>query len=219
MAKMTALPLELRISILRNVSDIADLSAAVSSHPLLAEALRASPTIVADVLANEIDSRLWPIAVTIWQIRTKRKVILVYNERDAMSVVDECQYFTPQDAWKCMTTVNLDEAYKYFHQLHRAIDEFTTNYLSTALDFLAVEGMLEHSPLLPSPTEVYRVQRTFYFFEFFCWLWDKDPYDASWDHKWSLPLYCGFDPWVNEQLASIYEYLLRHVSVGNFADL
>ncbi|GIK05256.1 hypothetical protein Aspvir_009360 [Aspergillus viridinutans] len=214
MAKILALPIELRISILQELSDIRDLSAAVSSHRLLAEALRESPTIVGRVLGNEIDPRLLPVAVTIWQMRTLRKNTKVHDEEASWSVLDECQRTSPQEAWEYLTTVDLAEAHKYFHQLHRAIDYFTTDFISTALDFLAIEGVLDHSPPAPSPTVVYRVQRAFYFFEFFCCLWDDGPYIVDYDRHWSMPLYIGFHPWINEQLASVYEYLLRQHSLA-----
>ncbi|KAJ5632429.1 hypothetical protein N7490_008768 [Penicillium lividum] len=171
MARILALPIELRISILQELSDIEDLSAAVSSHRLLAEALRESPSIVGHVLGNQIDPRLWPVAVTIWQMRTLRKDTKVHNEDDSWSVLDGCQRTAPEQAWEFLITVDLSEAREYFHQLHRAIDKFTTDFISTALESLTVKGVLGHSPPAPSPTEVYRVQRAFYFFEFFCCLW------------------------------------------------
>ncbi|KAJ5778169.1 hypothetical protein N7520_001415 [Penicillium odoratum] len=167
MARILALPIELRIFILQELSDIEDIFAAVSSHRLLAEALRESPSIVGHVLGNEIDPRLWPVAVTIWKMRTLRKDSKVYDEDDSWSVLDECQRTAPKQAWEFLITVDRE----YFHQLHRAIDKFTTNFISTALEFLTVRGVLDHSPPAPSPTEVYRVQRAFYFFEFFCCLW------------------------------------------------
>ncbi|KAJ6096098.1 hypothetical protein N7486_006844 [Penicillium sp. IBT 16267x] len=188
MSRILALPIELRISILQELSDIGDLSAAVSSHRLLAEALRESPTIVGHVLGNEIDPRLWPVAV-------KR-----YGK---CGHIGKALSTTPQEAWEYLSTVDLTEAHKYSHQLHRAIANFTTDFISMALEFLAIEGVLEYSPPVPSPTEVYRVQRSFYFFEFFCSLWDDGPYLVDWDHQWSMPLYVGFDPWINEQLASV----------------
>ncbi|KAJ5126018.1 hypothetical protein N7448_005327 [Penicillium atrosanguineum] len=220
MARILALPVELRISILRELSDIGDLSAAVSSHRLLAEALRECPGIVGHVLGNEIDPRLWPIAVTIWQKQTRRNDLEVFDEDDSWAVLDECQRTAPEEAWEYLTTVDLAEAHKYFHQLNRAIDKFTTDFLSTALDSLAIEGRLDHSPPLPSPTEIYRVQRAFYFFEFFCCLWGDGLFITNdYDRQWSRPLYVGFHPWINEQLASVYEYLLRQVSTGNCANL
>ncbi|GIJ83184.1 hypothetical protein Asppvi_001703 [Aspergillus pseudoviridinutans] len=214
MARILVLPIELRVSILQELSDIGDLSAALSSHRLLAEALRESPTIVGHVLGNEIDPRLWPVAVMIWQMRTHRKDTKVHDEQDALSILEECQNTTPQEAWKYLNTVDLAEAHKYSHQLQRAIDKFTTDFISMALDFLTIEGVLDHSSPAPSPTEAYRVQRAFYFFEFFCCLWDGGPYIVDWDRQWSLPLYVGFDPWINEQLASVYEYLLRQLTIA-----
>jgi hypothetical protein len=219
MARILGLPIELRISILQELSDIGDLFSAVSSHRLLAEALHESPTIVGHVLGNEIDARLWPVAMTIWQMRTRRNDTKVYDERDASSILEECQSTTPQEAWKYLNTVDLAEAHKYFHQLHCAINKFTTDFISMALGFLAVDGVLQHSPPVPSPTEVYRVQRAFYFFELFCCLWDDGPYISDWDRQWSMPLSVGFDPWINEQLASVYEYLLRQLTIGNYTYL
>lgn len=55
MARILVLPIELRISILQELSNIGDLSAAVASHCLLAEVLHESPTIVGHVRGNEID--------------------------------------------------------------------------------------------------------------------------------------------------------------------
>lgn len=75
-----------------------------------------------------------------------------------------------------------------------------------ALDFLAVDGVLQHSPPAPSPKEVYRAQRPFYFLEFLCCLWDDGPYIADWDRQWSMLIDVGFDQWINKQLASLYEY-------------
>lgn len=215
MASISTLPVEIRISILRELSDIGDLSRAVSSHESLAEALRVSPTVVGHVLRNEIDPRLWPLAVTIWQIQTSRKKIEVYTEKDASVILEECQSTTPQYAWEHLSRVDLDEAQK-FHQLHRAIDNFTTGFIPQALDSLAMGGVLEHSPSSPSPNEIYRVQRTFYYFEFLCHIFGDGPYAVAWDEQWALPLYVGFDPWMNEQLASVYEYLLSQLSIGTY---
>ncbi|KAJ5216347.1 uncharacterized protein N7498_002754 [Penicillium cinerascens] len=142
MVNITTLPIELRISILQKLSNISDLSATVSSLQSLAEGLRESPTIVGHVLANEIDPKLWPLAVKIWQMRTHRKTNKVHNEKDSWLVLQETQNTTSEDAWEDMSSVDLTEAHK-LHQLHCAIDKFTIDFTSTALDLLAVEAFDE----------------------------------------------------------------------------
>lgn len=59
--------IELRTLILRQLWDVGDLTAAIASHESLAEAFATCSTVplVAEVLRNEIDSRLWPLAITI----------------------------------------------------------------------------------------------------------------------------------------------------------
>ena len=92
---------------------------------------------------------------------------------------------------------DLTEAHK-FHILHHAIDKLTTDFMSTALDLLAVEGTLEHSPLALSLTEIHRVQRSFYLLEILCCIWREGPLITSWGYTWSMPLYIEFPPWVND---------------------
>jgi hypothetical protein len=209
------LPIELRILILHQLWDVGDLTAAVASHESLSEAFANCSTLnlVAEVLRNEIDSRLWPLAITIWQIRTSRKQYAILDGRDAMEVLQDCHAHTTDSAWEELCCVGLDEAREYFHDVHQAIQHLTFDFLSQATRCLSAGSSGELH--IPTSSEIYRVQRSLYYYELFCLIWGNgQKVPADWDSKISWGLYVEFSPWMSEQIASVYEYLLRKLSIG-----
>ena len=213
MTGIGSIPLDLRVAILKELADIGDLSAATATNTSFAEAARGSPTIVGHVLANEIHHSLWPLAVAIWQIRTCRRTLQVCNGQDAWLALRDCLLARPEDAWEHLCKVKLPEARKFFHRLHQAIDIFTTEYISQALVCLASRDSLHQPVYTASANEILCVQRAFYLFEILCCIFDGNHY-SCWDFTWSQPLNLEFDPWVNEQIASVYEFLLSKVSIS-----
>lgn len=209
------LPLELRILILRQLWDMGDLTAAIASHESLAEAFAncSTTTLVAEVLQNEIDSRLWPLAITIWQVRTLRKQYVIRDGQDAWKVLQDCHAYDPDSAWEVLCSVGLDEAQEYFHDLHQTIHHFSTDLLSQATKCLSAGHPRELH--IPTSSEAYRVQRSFYYYELFCLIWGNGKrVPADWDLNVSWGLTMEFSPWMSEQVATVYEYLIRRLRNG-----
>lgn len=194
---ISTLPIELRIHILHQLWDISDLSAAIASDESLAEAFAncSSSTLVANILRNEIDSRLWPLAIIIWQIRTSRKQYVIVDGRDAWNVLQDCHAYDTNSAWEELCRVDLSEAREHFHDLHQTVQHFTTDFLSQAVRYLSIGDGGE----LPTPTasEVYRVQRSFYYFELCCLIWGNgERVRADWDMNISWGLAIELSPWM-----------------------
>ncbi|KAJ5096986.1 hypothetical protein N7456_007707 [Penicillium angulare] len=194
---ISSLPIELRTLILQHLWDIGDLDSAIKSHRSLAEAFTGSPgTTVANVLQNEIDSRLWPLAIFIWQIRTSKRKCFILDGLDMWTVLQDCHTtYNTISAWEDLCHVGLSEAQEYFHSLHKAVQHFTTDFLSQA-------GGSYGQLLIPTTSEIYRVQRSFYYLELFCLLWGNgQKVRTDWDLQISQGLAIELHPWINEQIA------------------
>ncbi|KAJ5291824.1 hypothetical protein N7478_001075 [Penicillium angulare] len=201
---ISSLPIELRVLILRQLWNIGDLSAAIESGPSLAEAFTNSgDTTVAKVLQNEIDSRLWPLAIIIWHIRTSRRKYVIFDGGDMWKVLQDCHNtYDTSSAWEVLCCVGLSEANEHFHNLNQAVQYFTTDFLSRAGRYLSV-GTCGELPI-PTASEIYRVERSFYYLELFCLLWGSGKrMSADWHLEVSRGLAIELDPWMNEQIACV----------------
>lgn len=109
--------------------------------------------------------------------------------------------------------MGLDEAREYFHNVHQTIQHFTSDFLSQATKCLWAGNSGELH--IPTSSEIYRVQRSLYYYELFCLIWGNgNNVPADWDLNVSWGLSVEFSPCMSEQVASVYEYLLRKLSIG-----
>ncbi|KAF4447100.1 hypothetical protein F53441_9331 [Fusarium austroafricanum] len=220
MASLSSLPLHLAADILRLMDNIEQLPPILLSHRIFYSALLDTPSLPLDILRKQIPNKLLPLAITAYRAQ---KAI---RESSGISVEE---FFT-----KCYDNPFQNVDGGPFHltvgqalQVGRIDDvllglrdEFTLCSLKK-LHGVGPEGSLSDDQGLSSG-EAYRISRAFYRFQIYRNLFlDKgqDPNlfpsdDDQEEEDYSSPdkdlkklFFDRHSPWVNEQLACVYDFL------------
>lgn len=214
MAQISSIPIELRVAILRELTDIQDLLSAILSLRSLYEAFREGQTVAGHVLQKQIDTRLLPHALAILDLESAHK-----NFKDAKDIshfLDKCRSTSPLQASEQLSRVTLAEAL-HVMELHHVIQYFAADFATRALALLLEEGIFQTSPPSLSSNEVYRIERSFYCFELYRCLFGVPPIKSRLAFSAEEQRDLFFErhaPWEKEQLACVHDYLLEQLSPG-----
>ena len=207
--------MELQAQILALLPDIGTLRTAVLSCPAFFHAFRYSEgPIMNSVLLGEIGSAVFPEAVIALEASSIRHGKPTVQER-ANSVSQKQLLRREQVQW-IWTPADALAASK----VHFYVHSFATKFASAALSRVpSCSGLqLEHSP--STQQELERIERALYRFEIYCNLFppsrSMESEIASGDSAAMQyeAFFSRFAPWENEQLACIYDFLVREVSPG-----
>ena len=198
-----SLPPELAPIVLCQAPDAPTLRNLIISAPSFYHGYRATPKIILEaVLSNEYGSRLLPEALTT-QLSARLPKEDFDSARDVLLTKLQNKPQVPVD-WTLADSLALSK-------IHDNVNFF-------ALEFAAHwnEHVDETIPLDNEPatrTEMERIRRALFRFELYCNSFPKSLDRPGPDERKELFL-DRFSPWENEQLVTMYEYLLERMSIG-----
>ncbi|KAM0561271.1 hypothetical protein ACHAPJ_003149 [Fusarium lateritium] len=221
MASISSLPLHLIAEILQLLDDIQQLPPILLSHRLFYSALLDTPALPRNILRNQIPDYLLPLAVAAYKSQKSTRDLngidvegfLTKYYDNPLRDVDGSQLHL--GVGQALQIGRIDDA------LSELREEFTSCSLSKLYGVRQDDSMLNDQEL--SPDETYRISRALYRFQIYRNLFlDKeqeldlfsslnDKEEVGEDTKPDLYqkklFFDRHSPWVNEQLACVYDYL------------
>ncbi|RMJ12571.1 hypothetical protein CDV36_007766 [Fusarium kuroshium] len=224
MASITSLPLHLVADILRLLDNIQLLPPVVLSHRIFYSALLDTPSLPLDILRSQIPENLLPLAIAAY---TSQKSVRDLHGLDAESFLTKC-YDTPLVG---LLHLSLDQAIQVGRiddALSELREEFTLCSLRRLYGVNSDEPISDDQGL--SAGEEYRISRALYRFQIYRNLfldkevldkeqdlfpsgygdddyYDDEEEDTKPEKKQKKLFFDRHSPWVNEQLACVYDYL------------
>ncbi|PCD29167.1 hypothetical protein AU210_011708 [Fusarium oxysporum f. sp. radicis-cucumerinum] len=219
MASILSLPLHLIADILRLLDNIQELPPILLSHRIFYSALLDTPSLPVDIIRNHIPDNLLPLAFTAFKSQTSVREtsgisveeFLTHCYNNSMRNVDGSQIH--------LTVGEALEVARVNDALSGLRDEFALCSLRKLHGVNQDEPMASDHGL--SPGEYYRISRAFYRFQIYRNLFldkeqeinlfpsydeDEDE-DLSSDNELKKLFFDRHSPWVNEQLACVYDFL------------
>lgn len=208
-------PTEIWLTIFRAISDVPTLRAlALTNSALHKIFIKNTPSIFLAAVSNHIPAAILPEAIAAWSSSkikpwSKLRVRAFLQEYHANR---EAQLSQPWKPSETQEIIKLSQHCRFFSS------EFSAAVLSTN----PISGSSTPS-LPPSRLELNRIERAFYRFELYCNLFRKQfPSQQSGqrfhENEKREMYFEHYAAWENEQLACVYEYLLRRISIP-FNDL
>ena len=202
---LSGLPVEIKQAILSSLPDMASLKALISTCSCFYYSfLHCESLILTNVLLNQITPSLMPNAVATfkssemipWTKETAENLSMLYTTGET---------FAGPRKWTLRNALVLSK-------MHEHVQFFTHRLTVDALLLHPVTGLPEADPTPVSPSELRRIQRALYRFEFYCNLFAfKRKCNGGSDKIFSIN-FRKYAPWENEQLACIYDHLMQYVS-------
>ncbi|KAI8666997.1 hypothetical protein NCS56_00834700 [Fusarium sp. Ph1] len=228
MASITSLPLHLVADILRLLDNIQLLPPVVLSHRIFYSALLDTPSLPLDILRSQIPENLLPLAVAAY---TSQKSVRDLNGLDAEAFLTKCYDSPLQSIDGGLLHLSLGQAIQVGRiddALSELREEFTLCSLRRLYGVNSDESISDDQGL--SPGEEYRISRALYRFQIYRNLFldkevldkeqdlfpsgygdddyqDEEEEDTKPDKKQKKLFFDRHSPWVNEQLACVYDYL------------
>ncbi|KAI8717504.1 hypothetical protein NCS52_00826400 [Fusarium sp. LHS14.1] len=228
MASITSLPLHLVADILRLLDNIQLLPPVVLSHRIFYSALLDTPSLPLDILRFQIPENLLPLAVAAY---TSQKSVRDLNGLDAEAFLTKCYDSPLQSIDGGLLHLSLGQAIQVGRiddALSELREEFTLCSLRRLYGVNSDESISDDQGL--SPGEEYRISRALYRFQIYRNLFldkevldkeqdlfpsgygdddyqDDEEEDTKPDKKQKKLFFDRHSPWVNEQLACVYDYL------------
>lgn len=204
------LPIELRCAILRELSTVEDLWSAVQSTRVLYEAFQLESRLMGSMTSAQIDTKLLPYVAALVDFdrstpkdsRNRSRILEQFFSKSPSQAKEELAEISPREAVHAIDTYN-------------AIKSFAEKYAAQAFALLQKEKVFDTSTPPFSPSEMHRIERSFYVFELFCVLYGKL---GNLEENPLSPEREGFfrqaAPWENEQLACVDEFLIEQFRPG-----
>ncbi|KAJ4319554.1 hypothetical protein N0V84_006284 [Fusarium piperis] len=229
MASISSLPLHLVADILRLLDNIQLLPPVVLSHRIFYSALLDTPSLPLDILRSQIPENLLPLAVAAY---TSQKSVRDLNGLDAEAFLTRCYDSPLQDIHGGLLHLSLGQAVQVGRiddALSELREEFTLCSLRRLYGVSSDESISGGQGL--SPGETYRISRALYRFQIYRNLFldkevldkeqdlfpsgygdddyqdEEEEEDTKPDKKQKKLFFDRHSPWVNEQLACVYDYL------------
>ncbi|RBA20406.1 hypothetical protein FPRO05_08851 [Fusarium proliferatum] len=221
MASILSLPLHLIADILRLLDSIQELPPILLSHRIFYSALLDTPSLPVDIIRSQIHDNLLPLAFTAFKsqksVRETRSVsveeFLTHCYHNSMRNVDGTQFHLT--VGEAVEVVRVDDALS------------SLRYEFASCSLRKLHGANQDEPIESdrglSPGEYYRVSRAFYRFQIYRNLFldkeqeidlfpsydddDDEDGDLSSDNELKRLFFARHSPWVNEQLACVYDFL------------
>lgn len=239
MASITSLPLHLVADILRLLDNIQLLPPVVLSHRIFYSALLDTPSLPLDILRSQIPENLLPFAVAAY---TSQKSVRDLNGLDAEAFLTKCYDSPLQSIDGGLLHLSLGQAIQVGRiddALSELREEFTLCSLRRLYGVNSDESISDDQGL--SPGEEYRISRALYRFQIYRNLFldkevldkeqdlfpsgygdddyqDEEEEDTKPDKKQKKLFFDRHSPWVNEQLACVYDYLETRLTGGASLD-
>lgn len=227
-APILALPLHVVGSILKKLPDTKSLLAAVASHSIFYRSLKDhEDTITRSVISAETSKALYPFALAAYAIRSRASS---FDYEYICNVLYDLQYrilcFPSRGkvGFRCRPDLR---AVSYINALHDSVTHFTNRIGDEAIPRGIYDLGLERIDRKHlSESERLIIERALYRFQIFSEI--LMACDNARDSTGSLPtgvftetfvteLWLGpFAPWINEQLATVYDYLLSFTASSMF---
>ncbi|RSL63079.1 hypothetical protein CEP54_005383 [Fusarium duplospermum] len=230
MASITSLPLHLVADILRLLDNIQLLPPVVLSHRIFYSALLDTPSLPLDILRSQIPENLLPLAVAAY---TSQKSVRDLHGLDAEAFLTRCYDSPLRNIHGGLLHLSLGQAIQVGRiddALSELREEFTLCSLRRLYGVNSDESISDDQGL--SAGEEYRISRALYRFQIYRNLFlDKEVLDKEQDlfpsgygdddyyqdeeeeedtkpeKKHKKLFFDRHSPWVNEQLACVYDYL------------
>lgn len=218
------LPLHLVGMILMQLDDMQTLGSAILSHSLLYASYQdfGVHKVTLSVLENQIPRDVMPYAIMAFRAQNVdhtneeacRRVLR--SRRCRRQGLRPLEWFLKHglDAEKDAVPTFAVALRKTHLVVQHFCDRFIQRTLPLAQEFLGKDLTCSHPSLITaSDKEIYRVQKALYRFQVFCDLRNRyrsDPYSENVRDNYTSPLQVilrDCSPWVNEQLACIYDFL------------
>ena len=199
----TSLPLEILQAILSFSCDSITLRDAVLSTPFFYRAYSAAPKLVLrNVVRNELSEGVIPDAVAVVQA----SCIPPQDDTLKQAFLERLRRGPP---WT-PEPLSLIESVK-FSSINRSVRYFADDFSST-LVANPITGILDENPAPLTRTERDRIERAFFRYQLYCTLFpdQESRPDPSPQRRLFLD---KFAAWENEQLACIYDYLWRKLTI------
>ncbi|KAF4464336.1 hypothetical protein FALBO_8837 [Fusarium albosuccineum] len=218
MASISSLPLHLVADILGLLDNIQQLPPVLLSHRIFYSALLDTPSLPLDILRTQIPENLLPLAVAAY---TSQKSIRDLNGIDAETFLTKCYDQPLQDVGGHQLHLTLAQALQV-GRIDDALSELRDEF--TLCSLRRLYGVNHDDPISDdqalSAGEAYRISRALYRFQIYRNLFldkeedlfpsydqDEDEDDSSPDKDQKKLFFDRHSPWVNEQLACVYDYL------------
>lgn len=193
---MEELPLELVQRVFAHLDLASIRNAALSCHTFLNAFKSAETVITSEVLLRQIDLSVLPEAILVeksWKLGKPSAAQAIQFAQDHLSTRAPAP-----TQWRLADALSLE-------RFHRYVDYFADQY--------SAEAIGKQPRLLglgkPSHAELLRFQRAFYRFQLYCNVVGQR---ASEPQEMRDMFFGHFAAWENEQLACVYEYLMRVVA-------
>lgn len=204
------LPPELAPIILHQVPDALTLRNLILSSPSFYHGFCSSPkSILAAVLLNEFGPRLLPVALAAYEASHLSEAGFDSARHDLLSAMQNIPRVP--DKWTFTDSIALSK-------VHGDVDYFASEFASTFNQPSKEAILIDGEPA--TRTEMERIRIALFRFELYCNLYRSSPnlstskqQRPSWDERKEQFL-DRFSPWENEQLFTMYEYLLKRMSIG-----
>jgi hypothetical protein len=231
MASILSLPLHLIAGILSLLDNIQQLPSILLSHPVFYSAILETPTLPLDILHRTIPSSLLPLAVATYE---SQSAIRESHGLGVEAFLVECYGNAPRDINGGQLRLSVAQALQ-LDNVYGAISELSNEFALCSLR--RIHGLRKYDPIPDdqqvSPIESYRISRAFYRLQIYRNLFlsgkkESNLFANSEDHtrdhlsrdKVQKDLFFGrHSPWVNEQLACVYDHLELRLPVGELLDL
>lgn len=202
---LPGLPVEIKQAIFSSLPDMASLKALISTCSCFYKSfLDCESSILTKVLLNQITPSLMPNAVatfkssemTPWTKERAENLLLLCTTGETSSVLRK---------WTLRNALVLSK-------MHEHVQFFTHRLTVDALLLHPVTGLPEADRASVSPSELRRIQRALYRFEFYCNLFAFRRKCNGGCSEILFIHFRKFAPWENEQLACICDHLTQYVS-------
>lgn len=202
---LPGLPVEIKEAIFSSLPDIASLIALISTCSCFYYSfLDRESSILTKVLLNQVTPSVMPNAVatfessemTPWTKETAENLLMLSTTGEEFSGLRR---------WTLRNALVLSK-------MHEHVQFFAHRLTVDALLLHPVTGLPDADQAPVSPSEFRRIQRALYRFEFCCNLYAfRKKCNGGCSEKFSIH-FRKFAPWENEQLACVYDHLIKYAS-------
>ncbi|KAF5585476.1 hypothetical protein FPANT_7505 [Fusarium pseudoanthophilum] len=224
MASVLSLPLHLIADILRLLDNIQELPPILLSHRIFYSALLDTPSLPVDIIRSQIPDNLLPLAFTAFK---SRKSVRETNGISVQEFLTHCYNNSVRNVDGSQLHLTVGEATEVV-RVNDALSDLRDEFALCSLRKL--HRVNQDAPLKSdqglSPGEYYRISRAFYRFQIYRNLFldkeqeidlfpsydDDQDEDLSFDSELKKLFFDRHSPWVNEQLACVYDFLETRVT-------
>ncbi|KAF5989306.1 hypothetical protein FBULB1_1049 [Fusarium bulbicola] len=218
MASILSLPLHLIADILRLLDNIQELPPILLSHRMFYSALLDTPSLPVDIIRSQIPDNLLPLAFTAFK---SQKSVRETSSISVEEFLTHCYNNSVRNVDGSQLHLTVGEAVEVV-RVNDALSGFRDEFALCSLRKL--HGVNQDTPIESdqglSPGEYYRISRAFYRFQIHRNLfldkeqeidlfpsYDDEEEDSSSENELKKLFFDRHSPWVNEQLACVYDFL------------